>query len=141
MYFSLEQALLQQAGDEHRSIFCKWLCSWQSSLCHCNTSVYSPGLCTCSSSVLWSQGDEKGLHEEEGMEGWRSWSRCRGLCHQEQWSVQFPPLTPPSAFIQNPCSQEGERAFYKYNYETAGINTTRQMDSSAETDRLDGEIK
>lgn len=53
----------------------------------------------------------------------------------------FHPLTPPSAFTQNPPSQEGERAFYKYNYETVGINTTRQMDSSAETDRLDGEIK
>lgn len=53
----------------------------------------------------------------------------------------FPPLAPPSAFTQDPSSQEGERAFYKYNYKTVGINTMRQMDSSAKTDRLDGEIK
>lgn len=142
MYFILEQAPLQQAGDGHRSVFCKWLCSWQPSLCH-RTLPCAPAAWVPAHFQRFEAGeDEEGLHGEEETEGWRTRSRCQGLCHQEQQSVPFPPLPLPIClYKKRDPSQEGERAFYKYNYETVGINTTRQMDSSAETDRLDGEIK
>lgn len=64
-----------------------------------------------------------------------------GFSFESSGVCNFYPFPTPSAFTRNLSSQEGERAFYKYNYKPVGINTMRQMDSSAETDRLDGEIK
>lgn len=76
------------------------------------------------------------------MEGWEGLYQVPGALSSGAVECVISTLCPPpSAFTQDPSSQEGERAFYKYNYKTVGINTRRQMDSSAETDRLDGEIK
>lgn len=144
MYFGLEQAPLQQAGDGHHSVFCKWLCSWKPSLCHrtlpCAPAVWVPARLQ----RFEAGGGEEGLHEEEETE-WRAGglvAGARGFAIRSSGVCHFDPFPSPSAFTKKKDpSQEGERAFYKYNYETVGINTTRQMDSSAETDRLDGEIK
>lgn len=141
MYFSLEHAPLQKAGDGHLSVFHRGVWYWQPFLCHhtlpCAPQGWGPAHLRC----FKAGEDEERLHVEEEVEGLRDRSKWRVFCHQEQRSVQLPPLTPPSALTQNSPSQESERAFYKYNYQTVGINTTRQMDSSAQTDRLDGEIK
>ena len=107
MYFSLEQAPPQQAGDGHHSIFCKWLCSWQSSLHHHTLPCAPPA---CVPVCLWcfeAGRDEEGLHEEEKMESWRACSGCRGLCHQEQQSVRFPPLNPPICLYTKPSFPGG----------------------------------
>lgn len=127
MHFSLEQGWKWDTAPSSANDFAPGS--------HPSAIALYPGL-------LWRvclQGFEAGLMRK----GCTRRKKCRagGLCHQEQWSVLFPPLAPPSAFTQDHSSQEGERAFSKYNYKTVGINTTRQMDSSAETDRLDGEIK
>lgn len=74
MYFGLEQAPLQQAGDGHGSIFCKGLCSWQSSLCH-RTLPCAPLACVpVRLQCFEARGGEEELHEEEEVEGWRAYS-------------------------------------------------------------------
>lgn len=136
MYFGSEQAPLQQAGDGHHSIFCKWLCSWQSSLCRRTLPCAPPHL-----QCFEAGGMRKGCTRRKKWRDGGLIAGAGGFAIRSSGVCDFYPL-PPHLLLQNPPpSQEGEKAFYKYNYKTVGINTMRQMDSSAETDRLDGEIK
>lgn len=49
----------------------------------------------------------KGCTRRKKWKAGRACSRCRGLCHQEQWSVLFPPFAPPICLYTRPLFPGG----------------------------------
>lgn len=87
MHFSLEQGWRWDTAPFSANGFAPG--SHPSAIAHC------PGLPwrVCLQGFE-AEADEEGLHKEEERYSWRARSGCQGLCHQEQWSVLFPPLAP-----------------------------------------------